>query len=175
MPFELADGDLQEFREIFRPGVIWPALREDHEAMRFWHILSESSGVVLIQHGTGAVVFLTIEGEQIAGVDLRQGREAESLLREKGFRVSREQRRRGKKVLRPGRKVEEAMAEGWPRGYGLEALRPVPAGEGHTFIRYRLSWGGVLEVEADHDGRVIRHRWHEGGDALDMLLKVNAC
>lgn len=175
MPFELADGDLRDFREAFRPGVIWPALREDREAMRFWHILSESSGEALIQHGTGAVAFLTIEGEHIAGIDLRQGREAETVLREKGFRVSHEQRKRGKKVLRPGRKIDEAMAEGWPRGYGLATLPPVPAGEGRTLIRYRLSWSGVLEIEADHGGRVIRHRWREGGDALDILLKVNAC
>jgi hypothetical protein len=171
MPFELADGDLREFRKIFRPGVIWPALREDHEAMRYWHILNESSGEVLIQHGTGAVAFLTIEGERIAGVDLRQGREAESVLREIGFRVSHEQRRRGKKFLRPGSHVDEAMAEGWPRGYALATLPPVPSGERRTRIRYRLSWGGVLEIEADHDGRVIRHCWREGGDALDILLK----
>ena len=38
-PFTLADGDLEEFRRVFKSGTPLSRLLEDHEEFRFWSIL----------------------------------------------------------------------------------------------------------------------------------------
>ena len=169
MPFTLENGDLQDFRELFRPGNIWSSIREDPEAMRFWHVLREVPGEAWIQHGTGCVAVITVAHDRIESVELLQGERAEAMLRRYGFRVSDEQRRRGRKFLRPGRQITEAMEEGWPHGFGIEPLSQRGGGDGAELFRYRLSWGGVLEVKADKNGKIRSHRWYEGGEALDLI------
>ncbi|HPA72179.1 MAG TPA: hypothetical protein PKY31_07920 [Spirochaetota bacterium] len=169
MRFTLENGDLRDFRELFRPGNIWSSIRKDPEAMRFWHLLREVHGETWIQHGTGSVAKITVRQDRIKSVELLQGDQAEEILRHYGFQVPEEHHRRGRKFLKPGRLLTEALEEGWPHGFGIEPLSQRSAGDGVELYRYRLSWGGVLEVKTDGKGRIRSHRWFEGSDALDVL------
>jgi len=75
--FHLADGDLKDFREAFKVGNVWSWLREDAEAMRYWHVLSETAPEVRMHHGTGAFAVLSITDDRITDISLLQGSEAE--------------------------------------------------------------------------------------------------
>jgi hypothetical protein len=166
--FRLSEDDRKEFRGTFLTGRKWSRLRDDGELMRFWHVLREEPGRVLVQHGTGAVAFISIEDDRISRVRIAEGPEAESILRGKGFRISRETRRRAGKFLRHGRRAADAMQEAWPGGLGYEELSVERAGDGKLY-RYRFSWGGLLELKTDANDRIRDYSLIEGGAALDTI------
>ncbi|MBN2587305.1 MAG: hypothetical protein JXA64_12080 [Candidatus Fermentibacteraceae bacterium] len=169
MCFRLSDGDLREFRDCFSAGSIWSRLREDAEAMRFWHVLGETASEVRMHHGTGAFAVLSITDDRITDISLLQGSEAEELLSREGLRVSPEDRRKAGRFLQRGRMAAEALEAAWPSGLGLEELPAGPASDGGELLRKRFSWGGVLEIETDPLGRIRGYRFREGGDAIDLL------
>ncbi len=169
MDFHLADGDLKDFREAFKVGNVWSWLREDAEAMRYWHVLSETAPEVRMHHGTGAFAVLSITDDRITDISLLQGSEAEELLSREGLRVSPEDRRKAGRFLQMGRMAAEALDAAWPSGLGLEELPAGSAADSGELLRSRFSWGGVLEIETDPHGRIRGYRFYEGGDAIDLL------
>ena len=169
--FKLSGGDLEEFRRVFKVGNIWSRLRDDGEAMRFWHVLSETPSGVRMHHGTGAVALLTVKDDRILDVMLLQGSEAEEVLRKEGLRISGENRAKAGKYLRRSRIASVAMNDAWPSGRGLQKLPCEASGSGEL-LRFRLSWSGVLEVETDSRGRIESYRFHEGGAAIDLIRNV---
>ncbi len=171
MRFSLAEGDLIEFREYFKPGCIWSCLRGDPEALRFWKILRETDDGVLMHHGTGAVAILTMKKGRLNEVSLLQGRDAEEVIRREGFRMSAENRLKVKKHLRAGAVVKEVLGEAWPLAGQITHLFSTDLPGGVKLLYYRFSWGAILEITADENGRIRSRRCLEGGEALDVSLR----
>lgn len=165
--FRLVEDDKREFDLIFRPGVLWSLLREDHEALRFWNLLRESPKEILMHHGTGAVARMTLENGRLKDVLLLQNGDAEDVMRREGFRVSEENRRKTKKYIRTGMPVDKALMEAWPLRGQITPMPPVQLSDGAELLRYMFAWGAVLEIEADREGRIRKRRLLEGGEALD--------
>jgi len=172
MYFKLSSGDLKEFRGVFQVGNVWSWLRDDGEAMRFWHVLSETPSKVRMHHCTGAVVLFSIKDDRISGIRLLQGSEAEEVLRTEGLRISSEIRSKAGQYLRRGREAAVALDDAWPSGRGLQQLPGKTTDSEGGLLRFRFSWGGVLEVETDSLGKIESYRFHEGGAAVDLIQEA---
>ena len=168
-PFRLSHDDRAAFLADFEPPFRWSRLNCG-ECLRFWHVIHMEPGRILLQHGTGAVAILTRQDDLVSRVELVEGEAAEPHLRNHAFQVGDDLRERFRRALTVGRPAYAAMKAAATPSSGVTALDRIVEPDGKERWRYRASWGGVLEVRVDTDGAVLGHRWHTGGEALDLLI-----
>lgn len=169
MKFELTRDDRDRFLRAFTPPFTWSAAAQAYEELRFWRVLREEPGRVLLQHGTGAVAELTRRGDTIVTLQLHEGPAAEPFVRTYGFQPTDEERARVQRFLTRGARLEAALSEAFPRLLGVVEL-PADALMGGQRRRFSIGTGGILEVDVDRDGAIRACRWLTGGRALDVFL-----
>ncbi|MCB9791311.1 MAG: hypothetical protein H6741_01175 [Alphaproteobacteria bacterium] len=165
MAFNIQQRDREVFLEAFSSGASWSARARDPELMRGWRVLQERRGRVILAHHSGAVGVLELDGDTIKKAALKEEGEARALLGRHGFRPTDEIEDRAKRILRPGRELDQALDECFPRRLGVSELKPQ---EGEL-RRFRIGAHGVLEFRVGPEGALRSTRWRTGEDAIRLI------